>query len=78
MTRTFSELIRQRRLEAGLTQVELANLTGLTAKSIISYERGSVPGVGCLKALAKALDMPLADLMDAEFPVDHRTRAGVY
>jgi DNA-binding XRE family transcriptional regulator len=38
---TFGALLRQHRLSAGLTQEELADLAGLSARTIADLERGA-------------------------------------
>jgi transcriptional regulator with XRE-family HTH domain len=73
---TFAESLRQRRRDAGLTQDQLARKAGLSTNALHHYERGGTcPGIDGLKALAKALDAPLADLLACDFPVDQRRAA---
>jgi len=47
--------IKKRRIELGLTQVELAEKTGFHQAHISKYERGTVPMVAALTALAEVL-----------------------
>lgn len=56
---TLSEKIIAARKQAGLTQEELAVLTGITVRTIQRIESGeSVPRAFTLKAIAKALQKP--------------------
>ena len=38
---TFKDKLKEKRLEAGLTQAELAKMTGVTCRTIQNYELGS-------------------------------------
>lgn len=38
---TFKDKLKEKRIEAGLTQAELARLTGVTCRTIQNYELGS-------------------------------------
>lgn len=49
----------------GLTQTELATLSGVPRVSIARYETGKVsPNVRILERLANALQVPMDDLVD--------------
>lgn len=75
---TFAELLRTKRLEAGCTQEKLARRCGVSPAAIQVWERGGVaPGIGCLKLISTALNLPLTQLLDCEFPVDHRLKVTV-
>ncbi len=53
---TFGEKIRMRREEMGITQEQLASLTGLTRRSIVSYETtGKRPYASSIRKIAAAL-----------------------
>ena len=53
------------RKSKGLTQTELATLSGVPRVSIARYETGKVsPNVRVLERLAKALNVPIDDLVD--------------
>ncbi|HZT97688.1 MAG TPA: tetratricopeptide repeat protein [Chloroflexota bacterium] len=58
-TQNFSDLLRRRRLEVGLTQEELAERAGLSARAISDLERGrrTRPRVDTVAQLADALEM---------------------
>lgn len=59
----FKDILKKRRLQAGLTQAELAELAGVTESSISYYESGArVPIVKTADKLAKALGCTLNDL----------------
>ena len=60
----FGENLRRRRLEKGLTQLQLAQMTELSQPIIAQYERGSKqPTVATASAIAKALGCALSDLV---------------
>jgi putative transcriptional regulator len=55
--------VRKVRTECGLTQQELADLTGLARQSIISIEKGRfLPTIENALRLAHALDRPIDEL----------------
>ncbi|HLC02540.1 MAG TPA: helix-turn-helix transcriptional regulator [Anaerolineales bacterium] len=55
--------IRQTRTEKGMTQQQLAELTGLARQSIISIEKlRFIPTIENALRLALALDVPVEDL----------------
>ncbi len=56
--------IRATRLAAGLTLVQLADLCGLSAAAIASYERGDrTPNVLSLTKIGRALRVPASSLL---------------
>ncbi|MFE5628492.1 helix-turn-helix transcriptional regulator [Streptomyces sp. NPDC056543] len=56
--------IREARLHANLSQLELGNRVGVDHKTIHRIEYGtSDPGLGLLIQIAHAIDTPLADLV---------------
>lgn len=56
--------ITKRRLELGLTQVQLAEMLGCQQQSISDWETGrSIPTMRSLSKLSKALSCPIADLL---------------
>jgi len=63
--RIIGALIRQARLQTGLTIDELANKTGLTPVILNAYELGEVPvPFPLLETFAILLDKPLRDFLD--------------
>ena len=55
--------VRQRRVAAGLTQVALAQMVGVTRQTIISVEQGGyAPSVKLALQLAEVLQMSVAEL----------------
>jgi transcriptional regulator with XRE-family HTH domain len=59
----LGEAIRQLREERGMTQERLAQDAGLTTGTVSLVERGqSNPAWGSVKALAKGLNVPIAEL----------------
>ena len=62
---TFGTKIKQARLALNLSQAELAAKTGITERSLYTYEQtGTMPRTSNIKKLAKALNLPLSYLMD--------------
>jgi transcriptional regulator with XRE-family HTH domain len=60
---TFGELLRRLRKERKLTQEELDERSGVSARAISDLERGGVePRVATVAALARGLDLSLEDL----------------
>lgn len=63
----FSEKVRKARVEAGLSQTELAEKMGTSLRSICSYETGErKPRPGTLEKLAKCLGVSTTYLNDPE------------
>ena len=62
---TFGEKIRAARLALNLSQEELAERTGLTPRTLYSYEKGkALPRESNLEKLAEALHVPLRCLSE--------------
>nr|DAU79732.1 MAG TPA: helix-turn-helix domain protein [Bacteriophage sp.] len=65
---SIAENIKYLRKKAGLTQVELANKTGLAVITIQNYEAGKYePKRESIYKLRKALDCNINELLDAPF-----------
>jgi transcriptional regulator with XRE-family HTH domain len=63
--RTTGKRIRAFRIDAGLTQLELKNASGVHENTIARLERGEhTATIPILKKLAKALNVTLDDLVD--------------
>ncbi len=63
LTQKFGALIRQLRLEKGMSQERLAELCGLHRNYIGAIERAErTPSIITADKLAKALDLTLSDL----------------
>ena len=63
----FSEKVRKARMELDLTQQQLAELVGVTSRSIASYETiGMRPRGNGARKLAKALKVSVDYLLDDE------------
>ncbi len=61
------EEIRHSRKEKGLTQLQLAKISGLSRSSIINFENGyRDPRVKDLRKIAKALDIPIEQLLSGD------------
>jgi transcriptional regulator with XRE-family HTH domain len=62
--------LREWREARALTQVELAEFAGLSARSIAGYEAGAGARPGTVRRLAQALDVGITDLYgEAEYPL---------
>lgn len=63
---SFGQRVKALREERGWTQAELARRAGLTHETISNYERDSRvrPPLFTVQAIARALEVPLADLLD--------------
>ena len=66
---TFGEKLKHARLGLNLSQAELAQMAGITERSIYSYEQtGTYPKAPALKKLAEALNVTVSYLLgDDEF-----------
>jgi transcriptional regulator with XRE-family HTH domain len=58
----LGRLIRRYRTGAGLTQIELSNIIGVTQPYLCQIEAGKVPGDSVLMSIIDALDIDPADL----------------
>ena len=64
---TFGEKVREARLALNLSQSELAQMTGISERSLYTYEQlGIIPRSGNIKKLAAALNLSVTYLMDEE------------
>ena len=62
---TFGEKIKEVRLAMNLSQTELAQLTGISERSLYTYEQlGTIPRKGNIRKLAEALHVSVAYLLD--------------
>lgn len=62
----MGSFIAQRRKELGLTQAQLAERLHVTDKAVSKWERGAgLPDIGNLSALAEALSVSVAELLQA-------------
>ena len=71
--KTFSEKVKDARLQLGLSQQQLGEATGVSLRTISSYEKGEkTPRQGTLLRLAKALGVSVKFLIDdhCENPVE--------
>ncbi|MDH2432609.1 2TM domain-containing protein [Pokkaliibacter sp. MBI-7] len=55
-------MVRKLRLQRGWSQEQLAQLTGLSVRTIQRIERGQNPGLESLNALAAVFEVPLSQL----------------
>lgn len=61
----FGRRLRELRIERGMTQEDLAKVTGFSTAFISQMERGiNAPSFESLESLARALDVPVKDLFD--------------
>ncbi len=55
-------IVRKHRLDRGWSQEQLAELSGLSVRTIQRIERGQTPSLETLKSLAAAFDLDVSDL----------------
>ena len=61
----FSENLKKRRLELGLSQKELAEIVGITPKTIQNYEKKrTIPTSAIMESVSMALDIGLEQMFD--------------
>lgn len=65
ITETFGQRLKRIRKEKGLSQTELAKITGISNSTISAYEHDyiSEPKVACVEWLCKALDITATELL---------------
>jgi transcriptional regulator with XRE-family HTH domain len=68
----FGDVVRQKRLERGWSQAELAERVGVAINTVHGWERGTAPGISSLQALCVVLGVPLNELIACKFPADYR------
>lgn len=62
-TRTVKNCVREIRSSLGMTQEELAGLTGVARQSIISIEKERyLPNIETALLISKSLNVPVAEL----------------
>lgn len=62
---TFGEKIKEARLAMNLSQTELAQLTGISERSLYTYEQlGTIPRKNNIRKLAEALHISVSYLLD--------------
>lgn len=60
----FDERLKKAREDAGLTQLQLAQLTGVSSRMIQKYESGgSKPRLEAAEKMAEALNIPITQLL---------------
>lgn len=75
MEQSFSERLKGYRRDKNLTQQELADLLGVSNKTVSRWESGGYPDVPLLVPLARALGVTVDDLLDGEKPIRSLSRA---
>ena len=64
---TFGEKVKEARLTLNLSQTELAQMTGISERSLYTYEQlGTLPRKSNVRKLAEALHVSVSYLMDDE------------
>ena len=62
---TFGEKVKEARLAQNLSQTELSKMTGISERSLYTYEQlGTIPRMSNVKKLAEALKVSSSYLMD--------------
>ena len=68
MEATYGKRIRETRKKAGMTQIELAQRSGIALSSIRRYERGvRDPRLEALRRIAVVLDVTVNDLVEPDY-----------
>jgi len=68
----FGERLRMARREKGFTQSRLSEITGLSRRSIVHYERhATMPPLEKVKKLAQALDISSDELLGMKTPTQN-------
>ena len=64
---TFGEKVKEARLALNLSQTELSQMTGISERSLYTYEQlGTMPRSGNIKKIAEALKVSVTYLLDGE------------
>lgn len=64
---TFGEKVKAARLALNLSQTELSKMTGISERSLYTYEQlGTIPRMSNVRKLAEALNVSTSYLMDNE------------
>ena len=63
----FGKWLKEQRLNAGLTQQELANMLGISRQSIIEFESGQrTAGLNALKRISEFFNISIYELRQME------------
>ncbi|OAN49108.1 hypothetical protein A6A04_03025 [Paramagnetospirillum marisnigri] len=65
---TTADRIRSLRLDRAWSQEQLAEIAGLSARTVQRIEQGQTASLETLKALAAALELSVGDLRDGSIP----------
>lgn len=64
MVENVNEYLKEKRLELGLSQKELAEKAGVSSNTIYNIEKGNFsPNVSTYQKICKALNIKLADIL---------------
>jgi transcriptional regulator with XRE-family HTH domain len=66
-------LIQKLRLQRGWSQQQLADLSGLSVRTIQRLEQGQSASVESLKSLAAVFEIDFSELQRTDMPTDHNT-----
>lgn len=73
---TFGEKVKEARLTLNLSQTELSKMTGISERSLYTYEQlGTIPRMSNVKKLAEALNVTSSYLLD-ETETDTQSHIG--
>lgn len=75
MEQNFGERLKNYRRAKNMTQQELADMLGVSNKTVSRWESGGYPDLGMLVPLARALGVTVDDLLDGEKPIRTLTQA---
>jgi transcriptional regulator with XRE-family HTH domain len=68
MAVNLGERIRNRRIEAGLTQARLAHAAGVSRRHLAALEKGANVSLGILARVSQVLVIPPSVLFQTDFP----------
>ena len=72
----IGRFIAQKRKEKNLTQMQLAEILGVSNKTVSKWENGNcMPDYSIIKPLCKELEITVSELMDGEDKDDNRENA---
>lgn len=78
MHREIGDIIRKKREEKGLTQAQLAQTLGVTAKAVSKWETGAgLPDVALFEPLAAALAVSVTELFSGDAVKNHNRAANM-
>lgn len=79
MKKTLGTMISSLRKDKGMTQLELAEIMGVTDKAVSKWERDlSCPDINSIPKLAEILEISVDDLMQGKTGTRYKRKKGKY